>query len=148
MILPGAPEVRRALGAALTVRIATLSPGGRPHLTPLWFARIEGKIFMGVREGSPAARDIAANPLVALLFEDQGRVLRMRGRAVFRKDALIRRELFHFAPRFLLSPAALRDTLANLGRLPARLRYYRERGGEGGFIEVTPESAEFLPKPA
>ena len=148
MIPLDGPEVRRTLNRAMIVRIATLSRGGRPHLTPLWFVRDRGKVYMAVREGSPAGRDIAANPQVVLLFEDRGRVLRMRGRAVFRKDGLIRRELFHFAPRYLVSPAALRDALSNLGRLPARLRYYSERGGEGGFIEVTPESAEFLPKPA
>jgi hypothetical protein len=28
-----------------------------------------------------------------------------------------------------------------------RMRYYTERAGEGGVIEVIPESAEFLPSP-
>jgi uncharacterized pyridoxamine 5'-phosphate oxidase family protein len=141
-------EVGRALTRARIVRIATLSAGWRPHLTPLWFAPFGGRLYMAVREGSPAARDITGNPQVALLFEERDRVLRIRGRAVFRKEAVIRRELFHFTPRYFLSPGAVRDTLANLPRLRARLRYYAERGGEGGFIEVTPESAEFLPKPA
>lgn len=141
-------EARRTMSRAKIVRIATLSRGGRPHLTPLWFARIDGKIYMAVREGSPAGRDIAANPQVALLFEDGDRVLRVRGRAAFTREKLVRHELFHFAPRYLVSPAALRDAFRNVGRLRARFRYYGERGGEGGFIEVTPESAEFLSKPA
>lgn len=145
------PKVRRFLSRAMVVRIATVGRSGQPHLTPLWFVREGNNICMNCRAESPAARDLATNANVVLLFEAQSRgrsarVLRIRGRAEFRKGvtaSMVARS----ALKYHFSPGGLRNLLESLTQLPMKARYYGERAGEGGTIRVTPESAEFLVKP-
>lgn len=148
---PDDPEVRRFLPRCRVVRIATLSVKGTPHITPLWFVVADGRILMGARAESPAARNVAANPRVVLLFETADgeapdRVLRMTGTAVLHRGSAVRREGVLFARKYILSWGDLRDTFANMSRILDRVRYYAERGN-AGVIDVTPESAEFLAKP-
>jgi hypothetical protein len=148
---PDSPEVRRFLARCRVVRIATLSAKGTPHITPLWFVTAEGRVYMGARAESPAARNVVANPRAVLLFdtadgEPSDPVLRMTGTAVVKRGAAWQKQGLLFARKYILSPGDLRDTFANVSRLLDRVRYYAERGN-AGMIEVTPESAEFLAKP-
>ncbi len=144
-------RVRRFLQKSMVTPLATLSARGQPHLTPLWFVYDGGKLYMNTRAASPAARDIAANPHVVLLFHAErarrpGQVLRIRGTARLQKSLGLR-VLLRFAAKYHFSPGGLRNLLSNLGTLLVRVRYYGERTGEAGTLEVTPESFEFLPRP-
>ena len=136
----------------MIVRVATLSRDGTPRLTPLWFIHDRGRIYMNTRAESPAVKDIWANPFVVLLFEKDrgprpGKTLRIRGRAAFQAGtALNRRMYIRSALKYHLSPGGLKNLLQSLTSLPIRARYYRERAGESGTIEVTPESLEFVPQ--
>jgi len=38
-------EIDQLLATSWLIRVATLSPGGRINLTPLWFAWVEGRIY-------------------------------------------------------------------------------------------------------
>ena len=101
------------------------------------------------RSASPAPRDIAANGDVVLLFEKERgrskRALRIRGRATFSPgEQFAPAILARFALKYYLNPGGLTDIVRNLGTLPARVLYYRERAGEAGAIQVAPETAELI----
>jgi F420H(2)-dependent biliverdin reductase len=55
---------------ARNVWFATVRPDGRPHLVPIWFV-IEGeRWYVCTSAGSVKARNLKANPSVALALED------------------------------------------------------------------------------
>ena len=147
-------DAARFLGRSMVVRVATLSQRGEPHITPLWFVVDGRKFYMAPRAASPAARHVSASPNVVMLFDGERRsrrrgvrVLRIGGRA-----RLVRRlplpVLWRFALKYHLSSGGLRNLVQNLRTLPVRVRYYGERAGEGGVLEVSPETVEFLEVPA
>jgi general stress protein 26 len=144
-------EIRRFLDRSMVVRVATISGKGRPHLTPLWFVRKGGHLYLGTRRASAAARDLAENPRVVMLFDGErgptrDRILRLTGKALVR-DRVSLSMIFRSALKYHLSLGGLRNLLASIGTVGKRLRYYAERGGEGCMIEVEPEAFEFLPAP-
>lgn len=149
---PDSQRVRRFLARSMIACVATITPAGRPRITPLWFVTERGAVVLNCRTESPAARDILAHADVVILFaHDRGtskRILKLRGRANFYPGRQFSAHtLLKFARKYYLTPGGVRSVLASLGTLPARLRYYRERAGEAGAIEFIPESAEFLPAP-
>lgn len=150
---PRGRAVRRFVGRSRTVRIATVSPAGNPDIIPLWFVHVRDRIYMTTRSENPVVRDLVKNPEVVLMFHGEGgrrrdRVLRMRGRAVFRTDRRVCAPIYALsAARYYLAPGGIANTLRNARKFGVRMRYYGERAGEGGVIEVTPESAEFVENP-
>jgi len=52
-------------------RIATIQPGGAPHVTPVWFIHDGGAIYVTPRAESAWLRHIRADPRVALTIDDQ-----------------------------------------------------------------------------
>ena len=143
------PRIDRFISRCMVVRVATLSASGLPHLTPLWFVRSGGDFYMNARSASPAPRDIAANGDVVLLFEKERgrstRALRIRGRAIFSAgEQFSPGILVRFALKYYLNRGGAGDILRNLRTVPARLLYYRERAGEAGAIQVTPETGELI----
>lgn len=153
MASPDSESVQRFLQKSLAVRIATLSPAGNPDLIPLWFLVHEGRIYMAPRAGNPVVRDLTLNPEVALLFHGEqsrkpDRALRVRGQATFVRDpAVVQAVQRRALRRYYLSPGGFWNTLKHLRRAGIMRRYYGERGGDSGVIEVVPETAEFLPLP-
>ncbi len=150
---PDSAAVRRFLRRSRIVRIATLSPAGNPDIIPLWFVVFRRRIYMTTRSQNPTVRDLLRNPEVVLLFDGEGgrrkgRVLRIRGRASFRTERRTIVPIYALsAVRYYLSPGGIANTLKNRRKFGVRTRYYTERAGEGGVIEVTPETAEFLNNP-
>ncbi|HSP56432.1 MAG TPA: pyridoxamine 5'-phosphate oxidase family protein, partial [Dehalococcoidia bacterium] len=118
-----------------------------------WFVPFRGRVYMTTRSANPTVRDLLRNPEVALLFDGdggrrKGRVLRIRGRATFRTERRICAPIYALAAaRYYLSPGGIVNTVKNRSKFSVRTRYYTERAGEGGVIEVTPKSAEFLKAP-
>src|SRR6516165_6424887 len=69
-------EARRRFAAA--ARLATVSPGGRPHLVPVTFA-VDGDVIYSAVDAKPKTttrlarlRNIAAEPRVAMLADHYG----------------------------------------------------------------------------
>ena len=67
--------MRRRLAEAHVAHLATVGPGGRPHIVPITFALDGDAIFFAV-DGKPKRttdlqrlRNIAANPAVAVLID-------------------------------------------------------------------------------
>ncbi|GAA3799058.1 TIGR03668 family PPOX class F420-dependent oxidoreductase [Streptomyces phyllanthi] len=75
--MPGmtADEARRRFAAARVARLATVGPGGRPHLVPVVFAQHEGTIVTAVDHKPKRSHrlrrlhNIAAHPAVCLLAD-------------------------------------------------------------------------------
>ncbi len=136
---------------SMVVRLATLSPKGAPLLTPIWFVEDRGRFNMNARRDSPAGRHVAANPEVVLLFAGEKhsrsqRVLRVRGRARLRRR-LAARLLLKFALKYHFSLGGLWNLISSLQTVRVRLRYYGQRTGQSGTIEMTPVTFEFVERP-
>ena len=63
-------QPRDRLESAQNVWIATVRPGGRPHLVPVWFVVDAGRWYVCTAPDSVKARNLQANPHVALALED------------------------------------------------------------------------------
>jgi PPOX class probable F420-dependent enzyme len=73
-------EVQEFLRLPLTMALATVSPGGRPHLAAMWYGFVDGELGFLTYRRSQKLRNIERDPRVACLFEDGSRVYeRLRG---------------------------------------------------------------------
>lgn len=146
---PDDPLAQNIIRHAMVARIATVSRSGRPHVNPLYFVYGAPTIYLGTMDRTLAARNIAANPRVALLFTTDGQpgsILRVRGRAMVRTDpGLIRWYLRRDARKYFMTPRGLADTVRHARLLPLLRRYLSSGAkGERCVIEVQPVSAELL----
>jgi hypothetical protein len=142
--------VRDILRRSMVARVATRSPAGGAFVTPIWFIADGGQLVMATSEQSLTARNLRAHPELVLLLEaDRGgradAVLRVRGTATVRRGFPSLRRLIRIALKYYLAPGALRVELANAWRWRVRQHYYAQ--GRPAVIEVTPASAELLPRP-
>jgi general stress protein 26 len=149
---PDDPAVVEVLRTSKIARIATQSRGRRPNITPLYFVRRDGRIWLGTPAWTYAARNVRADPRVSVLFDpsqntsNQG-VLRVTGRAEVRTDQRAQR-LYNprVARKYLLTPGAIRNALTHLRQLPLKCAYHAQSAerGHAAVIVVTAEHAEFL----
>ncbi|WP_374112302.1 pyridoxamine 5'-phosphate oxidase family protein [Rhodococcus sp. CH91] len=74
----------------MVARVATLTPKGRPAMTPLWFLLHDGRIHLGTDRSSVVVRNVEADPDVVVLLDLPGprggssHLLRLRGHATVR----------------------------------------------------------------
>jgi hypothetical protein len=147
------PAVIDILQRSMVARIATQSRDGRPSITPLYFVHQNGCIRLGTAEWTRAARQVTADAQVSLLFDVERdprnrQVVRISGRARVRTDRQAQRSYaLRAARKYVLTPGAIRDTLAHMWLLPVRRRYRAQSAEKGRscVIDVTPEHAEVLP---
>jgi hypothetical protein len=149
-VTPDDPIVRFFLEHSRVLRLATLSPAGRPALTPLWFVMEGGRLLATTGRATLAARNAAADPRVVLLLDAEaaGRsahVLRLHGRATVHGALPSWRALARLAWRHYAAPPALRAELAHAGQWSLRRRYYAQ--SEGATITIEPDRAELLRRP-
>jgi len=69
MSTSSAPTASR-LEVARNVWLATVRADGRPHLVPIWFVTAGERWYLCTAPGSVKARNLSANPHVALALED------------------------------------------------------------------------------
>ena len=72
MALPTDPDVQAFLRGSLIVQVATLSPKGRPFVTPLWFVVDRGALYITTGAESRAGKNVGQHPGVVLLFSGEG----------------------------------------------------------------------------
>ena len=75
-------EVVGRLAAARTVWLATSAPGGGPRSVPVWAAAVDGVLHLFSARDTRKARDVAAEPRVAVHLPDPEDVLVVHGRLV------------------------------------------------------------------
>lgn len=69
------------LEQARNVWVATVRPDGRPHLVPIWFVTAADRWYLCTAPGSVKARNLGANPRLALALEDGDRPYIVEGQA-------------------------------------------------------------------
>ncbi|MHB1874566.1 MAG: pyridoxamine 5'-phosphate oxidase family protein [Streptosporangiaceae bacterium] len=73
------PEVAARLAPARNYWLATASADGAPHTAPVWGAVLVGALHMFTARSTVKARNIAANPRVAVHLADPADVLIVHG---------------------------------------------------------------------
>src|SRR5215207_8217392 len=66
---------------ARNVWLATVRPDGRPHLVPIWFVTAADRWYLCTAPGSVKARNLGANPYMALALEDGDQPYIVEGQA-------------------------------------------------------------------
>jgi nitroimidazol reductase NimA-like FMN-containing flavoprotein (pyridoxamine 5'-phosphate oxidase superfamily) len=75
-------ELDRFLTEQRTVRLATATAGGRPHVVPLWFVWMDGTLFMNSTLSNVTVRNLEANPVATGSIDDGEVYEKLRGALV------------------------------------------------------------------
>jgi PPOX class probable F420-dependent enzyme len=73
--------VTERLAAARNYWVATTRPDGRPHAVPVWGLWLDGAFYFGTERRSLKARNLAANPAVAVHLESGDDAVMLEGAA-------------------------------------------------------------------
>ncbi|HEY6961964.1 MAG TPA: TIGR03618 family F420-dependent PPOX class oxidoreductase [Gaiellaceae bacterium] len=79
------PQVAELFGGGHVVHLTTLRPDGAPQSRPVWTIVDDGNVVFFTQPSSPKARDLAADPRVALSVADRANSYRsawLRGHVV------------------------------------------------------------------
>jgi hypothetical protein len=148
---PTDPAVREFLRRTRIVEVATLSPKGRPFMTPLWFVVDGGALYLTTGPDTWAARNVVRHPAVTLVFDEErrgrsDRVLRLRGTATRHRGLPSWRVLLRVAAKYYVSPRALPVEVRKVRRWRLRRLLYGQGGGFG-YLRVVPMAGDLLPRP-
>jgi Pyridoxamine 5'-phosphate oxidase len=147
------PTLRAFLAGSMVAHVTTVSRGGRPFLTPLWFAEdAAGTMYLATRLDTRAARNVAAHPDVCVLLMGErmapaGGVLHLRGTATRHPGLPPWRMLVRIAAKYYLGPRGLLSELANVGRWRLRALYYAQARGGAGHLRIVPNRTHLLHRP-
>jgi pyridoxamine 5'-phosphate oxidase-like protein len=144
--------VRTFLRRSRIAQVATLSPKGRPFMTPLWFVVHRGVLYITTGPATWAGKNVTQHPDVALLFSDEragqpNQVLRLRGTATCHHGLPSWAVLLRVAAKYYVSPSALPVELRNWRKWRLRNLMYARIEGGFGYIRVVPNAAEILVRP-
>jgi F420H(2)-dependent biliverdin reductase len=64
------------------VWLGTTRVDGRPHLVPIWFVWVDGRVWIATDVKSVKVRNIAAHPFASVALEDGNRPIVAEGTAV------------------------------------------------------------------
>jgi F420H(2)-dependent biliverdin reductase len=64
------------------VWLGTTRADGRPHLVPIWFVWVHGRVWIATDAKSVKVRNIAANPFATVALEDGNKPIVAEGTAV------------------------------------------------------------------
>ncbi|HZW74622.1 MAG TPA: pyridoxamine 5'-phosphate oxidase family protein [Caldimonas sp.] len=143
-------RVRDFLDASTVVELATVSPSGRPFVTPLWFVGDDGALYVTTSATSRAARNVATHPAVAMLLHGdrdgrRDRVLLLRGSATVHHAFPSWRVLAKLALKYHVSPRGALSELRHAAQWPLRLLYYADGRGGPAHLRIVPTAAEIVP---
>jgi nitroimidazol reductase NimA-like FMN-containing flavoprotein (pyridoxamine 5'-phosphate oxidase superfamily) len=72
-------ELENFLVAQRTIRLATATPRGRPHVVPLWFVWVDDVMFMNTTLGNVTVRNLERNPRATGSIDDGHSYDELRG---------------------------------------------------------------------
>ena len=147
---PDDPLVRHYVTQSLVMRLATVSVGGAPSLTPIWFVVVDGRLISTTAATTVAARNMAAVPRVTVLLDGEkvgqsDYVLRLRGVAEVHRGLPPMGVLARFGLRYYLAPSGLRSEFVHANRWRLRTRYYSQ--SDAVWLAIEPTTAELVPVP-
>ena len=63
-------EIVEFIDHSRTATMATVSPGGRPHLVAMWYALLDGEIWFETKAKSQKALNLRRDPTLTVMIED------------------------------------------------------------------------------
>jgi PPOX class probable F420-dependent enzyme len=75
------PQVEHRLQTEQNLWLATVRPDGSPHLVPIWFVWVAGKIYLCTGTDSVKVRNAKQNPRVSIALEDGSQPIVIEGLA-------------------------------------------------------------------
>ena len=63
-------EIADFVATSRTGTLATVGPGGQPHLVAMWYGVIDGEIWLETKEKSQKVVNLRRDPTVSFLIED------------------------------------------------------------------------------
>jgi len=72
-------EIRDYLAASKTVIVGSINHDGYPHLVPMWYSMLDGRIHMHTYKTSQKVRNLERNPRGSALVEDGETYDKLRG---------------------------------------------------------------------
>lgn len=72
-------ELEAYLDAGRTIRLATASPDGVPHVVPLWFVWLDGVAYLNSTRGNLTLRNLERNPVATGSVDDGEAYEELRG---------------------------------------------------------------------
>jgi PPOX class probable F420-dependent enzyme len=75
------PKVERRLQTEQNLWLATVRSDGSPHLVPIWFVWVAGKIYLCTGVDSVKVRNLTQNPQVSIALEDGNQPIVIEGQA-------------------------------------------------------------------
>jgi nitroimidazol reductase NimA-like FMN-containing flavoprotein (pyridoxamine 5'-phosphate oxidase superfamily) len=63
-------ELEAFLGEQHTARVATVGPGGTPHVVPLWFVWHDGSLFLNSTLGNPTVENMARTGTASAVVDE------------------------------------------------------------------------------
>jgi F420H(2)-dependent biliverdin reductase len=75
------PKVERRLQTEQNLWLATVRSDGSPHLVPIWFVWVTGKIYLCTGADSVKVRNLSQNPRVSIALEDGRKPIVLEGLA-------------------------------------------------------------------
>ena len=74
-----APELESFLSGQRTIRLATATPTGQPHVVPLWFVWVDRTVFMNSTLGNVTIQNLERNPAATGSVDDGEAYEELRG---------------------------------------------------------------------
>jgi len=144
--------VQHLLERAMVARMATVSRSGRPHVNPNYFVVDDSRLWLGTTTGTLAARNVAVNPAVQLLFEIEedptdSRLMRITGTAAIRTEPdLLKEYKRRDVRKYFRSLRGLLTSLRHLHRVFLTSKYLStsDPANRHCVIEVEPIRIEIL----
>jgi PPOX class probable F420-dependent enzyme len=81
-IVMGEAEIAQFIEGVRSATVATIGPGGKPHLVAMWFAVIGGEIFIETKAKSQKVLNLRRDPSISVLMEDGATYDELRGVAI------------------------------------------------------------------
>ena len=75
-------EIAEFIDHSRTATLATVSPGGRPHLVAMWYAVLDGEIWFETKAKSQKAVNLRRDPTVTVMIEDGETYDTLRGASI------------------------------------------------------------------
>ena len=75
-------EIVEFIDRSRTATMATVSPGGRPHLVAMWYAVLDGEIWFETKAKSQKAVNLRRDPTITVMIEDGQTYNTLRGVSV------------------------------------------------------------------
>lgn len=80
---PPPTQVQARLETEANIWFSTVRADGRPHLTPVWFAWSDGRLYACIEAGSVKAGNLRHNARVSLALENGSKPVICEGTAAF-----------------------------------------------------------------